>query len=142
MSRSDARQVTMKPKETEAQIQRAVLEYLKLRGVFCWRQNTGSFRMNYNGKDRYIKVGFPGISDILGILPRWWYPGGKSGLVRAIGTPTSIPPDVGQFIAIEVKRPGQKPTLDQQAFLAAVKANGGIAFVATSIDDVRKGLGL
>lgn len=131
-----------KPQPKEAEIQRAILEFLKLHGIFCWRQNTGAFRLMNNGKSRFVRAGFPGISDILGILPRWWYEGKKRGLVRAISTATSMPPDVGQFLAIEVKRPGEKPTLDQQAFLQAVKANGGIAFVAHSVDDVRRELGL
>jgi hypothetical protein len=49
---------------------------------------------------------------------------------------------IGRFLAIEVKRPGGKLTLDQTAFLEAVRQNGGIAIVATSVDDVMEGLGL
>ena len=120
-----------KPKETEAQIQRAILEYLKLKGVFCWRQNSGAFRLHGAGGDRFVRAGFPGISDILGILR----------LAVQLDGPTQRWYN-GRFLAIEVKRPGQKPTPDQQAFLAAVKANGGVAFIATSVEDVRKELGL
>ena len=41
------------------------------------------------------------------------------------------------FTAIEVKRPGQKPTKEQAAFIAAVKRAGGIACVAYSINDLK-----
>lgn len=48
----------------------------------------------------------------------------------------------GKLLAIEVKRPGQKPTELQDVFLARIKEHGGIAFVATSIKDVAKRLNL
>ncbi len=43
---------------------------------------------------------------------------------------------IGQFWAIEVKKPGGKPSSDQIAFLSRVRANKGIAILAYSIDDV------
>lgn len=46
---------------TEADVQRDILEYLKLRGAKVWRQNTGA-----RGR---IRFGFPGLSDIIGCLP-------------------------------------------------------------------------
>jgi ribosomal protein L32E len=107
-----------KPKVSEAEIQRSILGYLKLKGIFAWRQNSGSFRMENNGKSRFVRAGFTGISDIIGIMPD------------------------GTFLAIEVKRPGNVATLDQRAFLDAVRANCGDAFVATSIEDVRRELGI
>ena len=42
----------------------------------------------------------------------------------------------GRFLAIEVKRPGAKLANAQADFIAKVSANGGIAFVARSVDDV------
>ena len=42
----------------------------------------------------------------------------------------------GRLLAIEVKRPGKKPTPDQQRFLDRVKIEGGISFVASSVSDV------
>lgn len=47
----------------------------------------------------------------------------------------------GRMLAIEVKRPGGKVTDDQEKFLKKVAENGGIAFVARSVDDVISGLG-
>jgi len=44
------------------------------------------------------------------------------------------------FTAIEVKRPGKKPTEKQQNFINTVNENGGIAFVAFSADDAESKL--
>lgn len=48
----------------------------------------------------------------------------------------------GRFVAIEVKRPGCKPTPLQSAFLESIRRTGGIAFVAFSVDDVVRELDL
>lgn len=48
----------------------------------------------------------------------------------------------GKFVAIEVKRPQGKLTDGQERFLHNVRAAGGIAFVAYSVDDVVAQLGL
>jgi hypothetical protein len=63
----------------------------------------------------------PGISDLLVCLPR-------NG--------------VGVFVAIEVKRPGHTLTPLQDGFLREVRAAGGIAFVAYSVEDVVRELDL
>jgi hypothetical protein len=42
----------------------------------------------------------------------------------------------GRFLAIEVKVKGKYPTREQKAFLERVNAEGGIGFVARSIEDV------
>lgn len=47
----------------------------------------------------------------------------------------------GRFVAIEVKRPGEKPTPLQEAFLAKVICTGGRAFAATALDDVKARMG-
>lgn len=48
-----------------------------------------------------------------------------------------------RFLAIEVKRPSNKKrNTDQDHFIENIKIHGGIAFYATSIEDVKKGLGL
>ena len=42
----------------------------------------------------------------------------------------------GRFVAIEVKKKGGKPTLEQTFFLERVSHNNGIAILAYSLDDV------
>ena len=48
----------------------------------------------------------------------------------------------GKFVAIEVKRPNGRLSDGQEKFLHNVKAAGGIAFVARSVEDVVRELGL
>jgi hypothetical protein len=48
----------------------------------------------------------------------------------------------GRFLAIEIKRPGGQLTVEQQRFLDRVKIEGGVSFVARSVDDVITELGV
>jgi hypothetical protein len=64
-----------------------------------------------------------GVADILGIL-------------------TDDNTGHGIFLAIEVKRPGQKLRPDQERFLKRVNDAGGIGFMASSVQDVIDRLGL
>ena len=48
----------------------------------------------------------------------------------------------GKFVAIEVKRPGGKPTKEQECFLEKVEQAGGLGLVATSADEVIRRLDL
>jgi len=52
------------------------------------------------------------------------------------GTPDIIACLNGRFIAIEVKRKGNKATPLQLAKIEQIRASGGIAFIAYSKDDV------
>jgi len=72
----------------------------------------------HNGKKRFMRFSsMAGISDILGILP-----------------------PSGRFLAIECKRPGNKPTAEQDAFLDIVRQCGGIAVCVRSIDELEQAL--
>src|SRR4051812_17745189 len=84
------------PTATENEVLQACLSWLHFNGVDCWRQgNTGVWRADIQ---RHVFHGLKGVSDILGILP-----------------PTSSKP--GAFLAVETKRPGNKPTPDQFEFM-------------------------
>ena len=96
-----------KVKIKESEIQKAILELLRYRGVFCWRQNVGSFKVD----NRFVSMGYKGISDIIGVLN-------------------------GRFLAIEVKRPDGVLSEAQVEFLRKVRRAGGIAMVAQSLEDV------
>ncbi len=74
---------------------------------------------------------------------KYWYVkysptnyGGKTGTSDII----SCQPGTGKLIAIEVKRQGYKPTKKQQRFIETIRNLGGIAFVARSVEDVKKEL--
>ena len=100
------------PDAREAEIQRAILATLKHLGVDCWRHNVGGFPVESGGTRRYVRAGEKGQSDILGLLPG------------------------GRFCAVEVKRPGNRPTADQIAFMQRINEAGGFAFWATSAQTV------
>ena len=63
------------------------------------------------------------------------------GIYARAGVPDIICcSDKGRFIGIEVKRPGQKPKPIQQAFINAINKVNGVAFSATSLEEVQKKL--
>lgn len=103
----------MKLKATEQQIVNAILEYLNRAGHFAWRNNTGGIYKTHGEHQRFFRFGYPGSSDILGVQKK-----------------------TGKFIAIEVKRPGNKTTELQNEFLKLIANHNGIAMVAHSVDEV------
>lgn len=101
-------------KNKESVYQKAILEYLQYKGIYAWRnQSTGIFNPKGGG---FIPLGKPGVSDILGILPN------------------------GRFLAIEVKTPTGKLSDKQSAFIFDINKQGGLAFMAVTIEDVQKHL--
>ena len=59
------------------------------------------------------------------------------GIYAQAGVPDLLCCVKGHFIAIEVKKPKQKPKPIQNAFLEAINLCGGIAFYATSVEEVK-----
>ena len=91
--------------ELESSVMRACLSELKRRGVFCWRQNTGAFRV----ENRFFRSSIAGVSDIIGVLPG------------------------GRFLAVECKREiGGKTSEKQLLFLSSVQNAGGLACIVHS----------
>lgn len=99
---------------TEKVIQNQILNWLFLQpDCFAWQNDSvGIFdpqkKIFRKRKGKYF---IKGVSDILGIYR-------------------------GKPLAIEVKRPGKKATTDQVEFLGNFIKHGGIAFVATSVEEV------
>lgn len=105
--------------KAETALVRAVLEYLQLRGIPSWRNNTGAATyVDKYGRKRHVKYGVPGASDILGLIP-----------------PT------GRLLAIECKAGKIKPTDKQIEFLDMVREAGGLAVVAYDLGDAFEALG-
>ena len=90
------------------------------KGVRLFRNNTGGL---FDKAGRFVRFGLvKGGSDLVG------------------GTPVKITPEmIGRVLfvltAVEVKRPGKKPTPEQVSFIDMVQSSGGIAFVAHSLDE-------
>ena len=93
----------------EREIQRVILDWLRLKGIPAWRNNVGAVTAGA----RFIRFGVKGAPDILGCLPPH-----------------------GRLLCLEVKRPGHAPTPEQYDFLRRIERAGGLAAVVTSLEDV------
>jgi hypothetical protein len=117
----------MRLSNKETDIVRSCLDWLALHRIKAWRtNNTGIF-------DPVKKIhrgfhGLRGVSDILGILPRM--------VCLAEGAEELF----GNFLAIEVKRPGEKPRPEQETFLCDIRAAGGIALCVHSLRELEEQL--
>lgn len=99
--------------QLESIVLKQCLEYLQIRGIFVFRNNTGALKAGR----RFIRFGFPGSSDILGILPD------------------------GRFLAIECKREkGGRLSEAQKDFISRINANGGVAMCVHSLDELQKNM--
>jgi hypothetical protein len=96
----------------EQDIQKQILDYLRWRGIPCYKHQNAGIRKPDGG---YIPTLTRGVSDIIGCIPK-----------------------TGRFLAIEVKRPGNKPTAEQQQFIDTINEAGGLASVARSVEEVQK----
>lgn len=102
-------------REMESDVQSSCLEYLRMRRIFHWRQNSGAFKTRSGGWLKCCSI--KGVSDILGILPD------------------------GRFLAVECKREGGgRLSPEQKEFLMNINANGGLGIVVHSVDELAKAL--
>lgn len=103
-----------RPEPSEAAVLSAVMIRLQYDRKVAWarRMNSGAYSVGDAQSRRFVRFGFPGCSDILGQLRD------------------------GRLLAIEVKRPSGRSTSAQDAFLALVRANGGISGIVRSVDDL------
>lgn len=89
---------------TEKEIQDAIISYITIIGGHTIRTNSGVVRIeNEDGSSRFFRGAEKGTSDLTACLPG------------------------GRFAAIEVKRPGKKPTSDQLLYLEKIAEIGGFA---------------
>lgn len=93
-------------KQKESELTKAIINFLRSNGIFCWKHWQGGYNMH-----------LAGIPDIIGIHH-------------------------GRFLGIEVKVGKNKLTKKQRAWIDSIKKEGGLAFVAYSIDDVIDNLGI
>jgi penicillin-binding protein-related factor A (putative recombinase) len=95
----------------EKRIEYEILSFLSQIGIFAWKvDRAGTYdpvRKTFRANHNPYKI--KGVSDIHGII-------------------------AGRFIAIEVKSKTGKLTPEQRVFLAKVGNEGGISFVARSLD--------
>ena len=88
------------------------LEWLALRRIFAWRNNTGA----YKADGRWIRYGHPGSGDILGLLPD------------------------GRFLSVECKTEAGRQSKTQKLFQKMIERNGGVYLLARSTADLERAL--
>lgn len=117
----------MRIRTKEIDLVRACLDWLGLHRVKAWRMNnTGVYDPAKKVFRRFH--GLPGVSDILGVLPQ---------TVRlADGSAVTF----GNFLAVEVKKPGEKLRPDQDAFLTDLRALGGVGLCVHSLRELEEQL--
>lgn len=96
---------------TEQDIQKGIIDYLKLKQFVVFKHRNVGIKKP-NGSFIPLAFGEKGISDIIACSK------------------------TGTFVAIEVKKPGGKPSPEQLDFLERVRKNKGIGILAYSLDDV------
>ena len=118
----------------EAVVKDEVLNWLnKQEGIWAWRRNVALIRFaakKGKGKDRFVRFGQKGMSDIEGIV-------GVDDTVSLMPTETVT---LGLHLEVEVKRQGEEPTDNQAIWLAAIEAAGGIGLWADSVEMVERKL--
>src|SRR5262245_55436600 len=114
----------------EKEIQAEIIRLLRAHGIPAWKVGAGAFKVG----DRYVKMGQKGMSDIVAV---------HTVCIRCVLAQVHAQHTWwGRFLGIEVKRVGRRPTIEQSAFLDQVRRAGGLAFVASSCDDVVRELHL
>ena len=89
------------------------LQYLELRGIYHWRNNTGAVQI---APGRFMRFGKKGSSDILGILPG------------------------GRLLCVECKAPDGRLSPEQKQFLADVQEIGALALIVRDWQELDEAL--
>jgi len=92
----------------EKETQKTILQYLELKKIFHYRQNSGGFKTD-NG--HFYRMGITGAPDIIAVYK-------------------------GVYIGIEVKDIKGKQSEGQKDFQERLENAGGIYILAKSLDDV------
>ncbi len=111
-----------KIKVSESDIQRTILDYLTVKKIFHYRNNSGAMLGSYTSKRS-------------GKKKNWFMRFG------ALGSPDIVCVIGGQYIGIEVKGPEGKQSEHQKEFQENLKKAGGRYILARSLEDVIDVLG-
>jgi len=103
----------VKQKVKEADLQRLILDYLSVKKIFHYRNNSGAMVSEYQGKKRFMRFG-------------------------AVGSPDIVCIKSGKYIGIEVKGTGAKQSENQLNFQSNMEYAGGQYVLAYSLEDVMK----
>ena len=70
--------------------------------------------------------------------PNTWFFKTHGGMYQVAGIPDILLCYNGHFVALEIKRPGEKPTNLQEKVLRDIKEVGGIAAVVYGLSDAKE----
>jgi hypothetical protein len=101
----------MKPKLSEHAIQKQILDWLKIKDIFHWRNNSGAMGGTRKGKRWFMRFGAVGSPDIFAVVD-------------------------GKIYGIEVKSKGNKMSDNQVIFSIGLQNSGGIYVLAYKLEDV------
>ena len=96
---------------SEHDIQKQILDWLKLNHIFHWRNNTGAVASSYRWKSRFFRFG-------------------------AVGSPDIFVMFGNRIYGIEVKGPKGKLSPAQEEFRDRFRCAGGVYIVARGLQDV------
>jgi len=97
------------PAIPERAIQASIIEYLRWRGYYVQRLNSGGMR---DARHNLVTLSAAGTPDVLAIKD-------------------------GRALFVEVKRPGKRPTARQEAMMETLRSYGAHCLVATSVEDLQ-----
>lgn len=104
---------------SESQIQTQIINFLRYRGYYVQRMNSGAMRDRNN---RLVRMARAGTPDIMAFRQR----GNRFRFV--------------ELLFIEVKVPGNKPTPLQQAVMEELEEHGARCIVAHSVEEVEEAI--
>ena len=97
----------------ENKVQLEAIKYLREQGILCWRNNTMGVYDPKIQSYRSNPYNMKGVGDIIGMTPD------------------------GRFLSVEIKTKTGKPSPEQLLFIKRCTLNGGLCFVARSVDDIK-----
>jgi hypothetical protein len=100
---------------TEKELQKLILDYLAVKRIFHYRNNSGVMFSEYKGKKRMVRFGTTGSPDIIVV---------QNGI----------------YVGIEVKNATSVQNEAQVDFQQALEKAGGRYILARSLDDVIQNL--
>lgn len=125
----------------EGDLYRPIIEAFAVRGIYLERRNAGTIAIQGKGKRRVIRAGALGVPDLTGWTTR------QVGVYCVKGgerCQTPHPCASGLYVAVEVKRPGWRPSKEsllrwtaQQAYLDRVRQAGGLAWIVRHPSEVK-----
>lgn len=99
--------------DREAPVLHECLKWLHARGVFVYRNNSGTLWAN----GQPVSFGYPGSADIIGLLP-----------------------GSGRFLAVECKSPMGKQSRKQIHFQEQIERSGGVYLLVRSVGELVCGI--